>query len=507
MSKEIKVNLNKVLMEAIAGTEKSHKYIDEYFYSNQEKYATYIQENKDVWSKEYDIDSFLIKEKSYLYKLLAIFKDMIDTMTSEGLYTVDVDILIDLLQKTYPESYKYAVSCNILKLSNLAKKLKKRKEKLSDNEINGNLLTGILISNSIDRTDDFYNIFMNAIYTLHSSEHRELVETQCLYENETKEIKNLINKTELVLRSRYYKNGYNASSILYEAYRLGVSDPESKLITEEGLKKIKDKQTAKISLAMAFDLDATNYPRILEMLGDTVEIDIKDIKNAICSYFSVTNWSKEEDIDYNELHQYIDIMIINYVYLKAYNRADEFFFNNYSDKTNIELINVNKELRECKKKNLKLQDENSSLKNEIESLKKELELLKKENVNESYNRKELTELRNFVFNLESDESVEKFDDNTLEIIQSTSAISIGGNKAWCDKMKEVIPSWTFIPLDMINFDASILKSFDYVFIKATHISHAMYYKIIANINEEQKLRYINSNNIDKVVSEIKTAIM
>lgn len=504
MSEKIQVNITKFLMKCIAGTSKSHKYIDDIFYANQEEYSKCIQENKKIWSKEYDIDSFLIKEKSYFYKLLAIFKDMLNEAQNTGEYTTSSDVLIYILDKTYPDAFKYAVSTNVLKLSSLSKKLHKKNEKMCDNELFGKFLTAMLISNNVDMQDSFYIHFMNMIYALELKNHKDMLKTQCLYDNESKDKQKLINKIELVIRSRFYKNGYSIDDVTYEPFKHGVQNEYNQV---EHFEKIKNKTTAKQMLAMEFALNMTEYPKILEMLGYSFEAKVKDIKNYINSYLTVAKWSNEEDVNYDELHEFINLMIINLAYLEAYKMADDFFFDNYNDKTNIELIRSNNELRECKKKNLKLQNENMSLQNEVTALQKELELLKKDISDNDYNKKELVELRNYIFNQDLDnDSEENYNTIDIDKINEVSAICIGGNKAWVDKMKAILPNWSFIQEDMMNFDASIIKNYKYVFIKAIHISHALYYRVIANITDNQELRYINSNNTERVLSDINKAI-
>ncbi|HBF2503832.1 TPA: hypothetical protein KN168_004371, partial [Clostridioides difficile] len=67
-------------------------------------------------------------------------------------------------------------------------------------------------------------------------------------------------------------------------------------------------------------------------------------------------------------------------------------------------------------------------------------------------------------------------------------------------------NFEFISADTINFNVNILDSYEYVFINTNYVGHAMYYKIIENLNENNKLRYINNINIDRAIRDIKDAI-
>lgn len=69
-------------------------------------------------------------------------------------------------------------------------------------------------------------------------------------------------------------------------------------------------------------------------------------------------------------------------------------------------------------------------------------------------------------------------------------------------MEKEFDNWTFISADIINFDTALLKNADIAFIKATHISHSMYYKIIANLDEKTEINFINNNNLERIKQEL-----
>ena len=73
-------------------------------------------------------------------------------------------------------------------------------------------------------------------------------------------------------------------------------------------------------------------------------------------------------------------------------------------------------------------------------------------------------------------------------------------------MKDILVNWTFVPTESINFDENIIKNNEYIFINTKYISHAVYYKVIKYLTNENKLRYINSINIDKSLEDIKKSI-
>ncbi|WP_074116067.1 hypothetical protein [Clostridioides difficile] len=153
-----------------------------------------------------------------------------------------------------------------------------------------------------------------------------------------------------------------------------------------------------------------------------------------------------------------------------------------------------------------MQDEKEKLKLELELLQKDKIRLECE-IKERYTSKEeLVQLRNFMFNQQRQEQKEKVLIDESINLKNIKAIIFGGHPNWILKMKEKLTNFEFIPANTINFNVSILDSYEYVFINASFIGHAMYYKIIENLNRDNKLRYINNVNVDRAIEDIKNAM-
>lgn len=504
---KITVNLLGFLIQCIAGTPKAYKYIDKTYYENQELYFEMIEQNKEKWIEEYEIYKYSIEAKNYFLKLLAISDDILKDSKEHGMCSIHNEHAINLiLEYVYSDAFNYAVSSPHIKLSAYIKKLNKKHKpgSLNDDEYFGKITTVILTGGieRVDTKDEFYINFINMIHNLNSFKRKNGFKTQFLYKNADKERQKLINKIELVLRGRFYEHGYSVQSIIEKAFE-GNSYVGDGRYSIEGVER---SQVVKHLLGLESCIDMNRKLPTGIFQESSYKASINDIKDYINVYLTIGKYTELNSVDYDDLHSFVNLIIINMCYLHAYKDADNFFFNNYNEKMNVELSRVNSELREAKKSILKLQDKNISMKNENEALKKELELLRKELREESYNKKELVELRNNIFNQNVEDFERDSNECNIEEINNISALCVGGNKAWIDRMKEILPNWNFISEDIINFDTSIISSYDYIFVKAIHMSHAQYFRVVSAMNDNQELRYINHNNIEKVLKNIEMAI-
>lgn len=152
-----------------------------------------------------------------------------------------------------------------------------------------------------------------------------------------------------------------------------------------------------------------------------------------------------------------------------------------------------------------MEAENEKLKSELELLQKDKLRLENEIKAQLTSKEELVQLRNFMFNQQQEQEEKVLIDESINL-KNIKAIIFGGHPNWILKMKEKLTNFEFISADTINFNVNILNSYEYVFINTNFIGHAMYYKIIENLNEDNKLRYINNINVDRAIEAIKNAI-
>lgn len=190
---------------------------------------------------------------------------------------------------------------------------------------------------------------------------------------------------------------------------------------------------------------------------------------------------------------------------REYKKAKQFFFNNFDEELKESIEEKDLKLDSIKKENSLLEAENEKLKSELELLQKDKLRLENEIKAQLTSKEELVQLRNFMFNQQQEQEEKVLIDESINL-KNIKAIIFGGHPNWILKMKEKLTNFEFISADTINFNVNILNSYEYVFINTNFIGHAMYYKIIENLNEDNKLRYINNINVDRAIEAIKNAI-
>lgn len=494
------INLTKEFVVYVSRNKKSWKKIDELYYKHYSRCVDIEDEVKER-IEEYNINlkNETIETTCYISKLISLI--ILDE------HCDSVDNIISIISSAFSKTYKYAMSNSIIKLSSFRKRKLNPKNSIDDifSEFLCLLLTAMLNGKKVDTNDEDYIILMKGFYGLNRVE-SGLTKSQFSYENCKKARKTVINELELIIRGRYFKLGYNMEGLhnfLEEKQCFGDLD-DRKL----DVSKVKDDIYCKMHCSIEYTdiiLGKTNAGALLK----DVEIKKEVVKDFINAYLVMSGYDNiKEDIEINkndinleELSTYVAMSVIQALYIESYNNTYSFFFENYNDNINAKYKELLNEVRDVKKNNLKLQDENEKVKLENEELKRRLSKLERELEKSKTNNKELFELRNYIFNNQEDETNIIEENINLKYLEGKKVVCFGGNKAWISSMSKEF-DWAFVPADAINFDAAILKDADIVFIKATHISHAMYYKVIANLGEETKIKFINNNNITRIKEEL-----
>lgn len=499
--KEMKsVNLTREFIVYVSRNKKSWKIIDELYYKNYDRCLEIEDEVKErIEQYNINLKKETIENTCYINKLTSLL--ILDE------YCDSLDNIMSVISKAFNKAYKYAISNSIIKLSSFQKRKLNPENSIDDifSECLCLLLTAMINDKKIDVNDIAYMVLMEGFYGINKVE-GGLTKSQFSYENCKKSRKTLINELELIIRGKYFKLGYNSEGLhdfLEEKRCFGDTD-ERKL----HVSRIKDDIYCKMYCSIEYTdiiLGKTNAGALLK----DVEIKKEVVKDFINAYLVLNGHDKpkqdieinKNDVNLEELSTYVAMSVIQALYIEAYGNTYRFFFENYNDNINAKYKELLNEDRDVKKNNLKLQDENEKVKSENEELKRRLSKLEKELEKSKTNNKELFELRNYIFNNQEDETNIEEENINLEYLKGKKVVCFGGNKAWISSMSKEF-DWTFIPADIMNFDATILKDSDIVFIKATHISHAMYYKVIANLGEETEIKFINNNNINRIKEEL-----
>lgn len=157
--------------------------------------------------------------------------------------------------------------------------------------------------------------------------------------------------------------------------------------------------------------------------------------------------------------------------------------------------------------NTVLIEENDALHKEIVSLKSFIRNNIKTKEIEEANKKELLSLREFIFNLEHNyDNYDSKKEHDSELNDNYKIAFVGSEQSVHNRLKEYYPNIIFVTADEINRDLNYLKKMDYIFLH-THISHAMYYKVIELIKSTNaSLTFINATNTDIIKNQIHKTI-
>ena len=115
-------------------------------------------------------------------------------------------------------------------------------------------------------------------------------------------------------------------------------------------------------------------------------------------------------------------------------------------------------------------------------------------------QKELTALRDHVYNLtEEDEVRERLSvEEMRDYLKTLRIIIIGGHKNWRQKMKQEFPDWTYVDASVSGtMEASVVDRADHVYFFTDTISHSTYFKYMNVVKEHNvDFGYIHEVNIE-----------
>ena len=120
---------------------------------------------------------------------------------------------------------------------------------------------------------------------------------------------------------------------------------------------------------------------------------------------------------------------------------------------------------------------------------------------------ELNTLRSFVFDIQREYYPEKNSKSLSELTNGKRIIVIGGHINWRNNLKNKYPAFQIFDGNIKTADLSSLQSADFVFLNVSNMSHALYYKAM-NILRENDIpfdylgRTVNQELYEKEMADI-----
>ncbi|EQG38294.1 TPA: hypothetical protein KRH68_000719 [Clostridioides difficile] len=473
---EQELNLIPFLAEALSINKKCYSIIDKYYSKDKLKYMDLAKESVFYNSKIAGEGSII--QEYYFKKALGILSSQ------------ENETIFEIYKFGYKVAYNYVNSIQIFKASNFLKKLLSKVNDFSDDELNGNMLVAIslcgALEKEVDSSDIIYKKIIDGLFLRNDSYSREVLSI----DNLDKKYKKILSKIELKLKSLYLKEYIPSSYVLNIDATKGYEGNNLTFLEKQIL-----------GLDYISNLEGIT---LISIVGKDI-FKSKQIQELILAYCNLQdNIEDENSINYEDLFRFIIPAIDLRYWAREYKKAKQFFFNNFDEELKESIEEKDIELITLKKENSLLREENKNIKLELELLQKDKLRLENEIKAQITSKEELVQLRNFMFSKQQ-EYIENIPTDERDL-KNIKAIIFGGHPNWILKMKDKLINFEFISAETINFDVNILNSYEYVFINTNYVGHAMYYKIIENLNENNKLRYINNINIDRAIRDIKDAI-
>lgn len=477
-NQSITIDIQPYLAEALSTNSKVYKSIDQLYNRKQDEFNL-LAKQSEFYTHPIASEGN-IEHEYYFKKALGII-----AYTNENEDQDIIEDFIRIIKRGWPYSYSYVQNNSIIRISTFMEKfIKKNKgmRNIGDDLLNSSILTLICLTGTykkpIDNNDEFYIHFLNG---LHLRNQHYCSEWRINFNNEDKETKKWLRELELKLRSR---------------------NPDLAIpLGKHKDFKIDNKMIKKDRFIFAFDFIYDIERISLVTLVADKYITSNEIQELILTYAHMYK-NDRLGINLEELEKFIYSAVQIKYLCRELKKAKKFFFENFAENKDKEISTLTQTIGDLKTENSQLKQDLYLAEQEVKKYQKENTRLKLSNEEIPGLKKELIALREYFFNSENDCEVEHQSlCEDISNINSIEGVIIGGYPKWQMKMKEILPSWTFIDVDALNFDTNLLKK-DYVFINTIKNSHGMYYKVIENIGVSTKLKYINNNNVDICLSNI-----
>jgi len=455
------------LCEGFSTNNKVYKLIDELY--KKDKTLFYEAARKSIWYSHPIALEGSLEQEEYFKKSLGI-------LLNREEYNAEI---ISIIIKGWKYVYTYAENHKVITLEDFCfSYIKKNKglDNVKDDELNShtNMLIAIC-SENIDTSTELYQNHIQSLMIRLDHYNKNCHHRINLDKASKDELKNIqILKNKLLFEYGDLKNLFSV--------------------------KIQKSNLADYIVSIDFLFDFERFS--LNSIVNDIKFTDKDLDEILY----ICNLRFDDNIDIKEKAKFIiDMIRIRYL-CKAYKRAKEYHFKNNKETMFIEIESIERELRDAKKEKLLIQDTKEILQKQLNDKDKEINRLREELQKANENKKELINLREFLFNLDNDEENTNFDTYiNYDNLKNIRGIVIGGHNRWQVKMKEYLPNCKFILPEMLNtLDTNIFNKTDIVFIYANRLNHALYYKIIDEIRIKNiNLIYLKPHkNIDIVLKQV-----
>ncbi len=247
--------------------------------------------------------------------------------------------------------------------------------------------------------------------------------------------------------------------------------------------------------AFLFDFEGLSSASVF----DDLTYSRRDLEEIVYAYLSV-----EEILGNTSLfEQSFCYMLVIRSLLRAYNQVKEHYFANNKETMFWDFQRLEKEKAELSRRLSVSEDLLSKSASAVDSLKRDVKRLSEKVIELESDRSELVSLREFVFSLDLEN---EFSPSGVEVdLSAVNGVVLGGHVRWQNKMKSLLPSFSFISPESLNFDQNLIRNADFIFVFVNYLNHAIYYRAMGAVTTA-KVHFLRQANDDLVLEEIKKVV-
>lgn len=232
---------------------------------------------------------------------------------------------------------------------------------------------------------------------------------------------------------------------------------------------------------------------------DEVTLSRRDLEEIVYSYLV----TRDVILQFSQFELCFCYMLYIRYLIKAYKVVKEHYFANNRETVFFDFKQIEKDKDDLSRRLSATQNLLNKANETVDSLKREVSRLSKRIAELETGQAELQSLREFVFSLDRQEEFTPVDGPVD--LSGVKGVVLGGHPRWQTKMRSLLPDFSFIPPDSLNFDQNIVRNADFLFVCVNYLNHAIYYRAMSAVITA-RVHFLRQANEELVVEEIKKFI-
>jgi hypothetical protein len=254
-------------------------------------------------------------------------------------------------------------------------------------------------------------------------------------------------------------------------------------------------------------------------LTDSAVLTKEDVEIIFLDYVIASQVSKQ--ITAKDRDLYIITLLYTQALALVYKETKHLYLDDSQEKHYLEIkqaqqhieaktAELNKQEAGWKKEKEDQLGKIAELQSELRKTQKTLQMNQVEMEKNDSSTKELAALRAYMYNSQQVNVVkeETATDRILSDLKVKRVAVFGGHPNWRNKLKEVLPNYTFIDVDSINRELTFVDNMDAVFVNYDHFNHKFYERLMKHMSRNDTiLHYLSgSSNTDIIIRDIHKAL-